>query len=50
MTVNELIEELEQAKFNGMGERDVVIPSCTGGSYSVTTVEAEENDFLVMLS
>jgi len=50
MTVDELIEKLVDASCNGYGERDVVIPCGTGGSYTCDDVEAEEDDFLVRLS
>lgn len=50
MTVEELVEKLQDAMALGHSDRDVVIPSQTGGSVSVTDVEAEEDDFLVRLS
>lgn len=50
MTVTDLIEALERAVDSGMGDREVVIPSQTGGSFSVTDIEAEDDDFLVRLS
>lgn len=50
MTVEELITMLEEIVSEGNGNRDVVIPSPIGGSYSVTDVESEDEDFLVRLS
>jgi hypothetical protein len=50
MTVEELAEELLDAMAQGYADRDVVIPCQTGGSMSVTEVEAEEDDFLVRLT
>ena len=50
MTVDELVEKLHDAQSWGMGDRDVVLPSKTGGSVSVSDVEAEVEDFLVRLS
>lgn len=49
MTVEDLAEKLLDAMAAGYADRDVVMPCQTGGSVSVTEVEAEEGDFLVRL-
>jgi len=50
MTVDELIDELQDASSDGMGDRDVIMPCQTGGHVSVTDVEKEEDDFVVRIS